>query len=453
MSGPRLAVIGGGLAGVSAALTAADSGADVVLFERRSRLGGLTWSFRRHGLWFDNGQHVFMRCCTAYRGFLDRIGATDQVTLQPRLEVPVLAPGGIASSITRTDLPAPFHLAGSLARYRFLSLKERAQLARAVLPMRHLDPGDPALDRITFGRWLADHGQSGRALERLWDLITLPTVNVPAAEASLAMAVKVFRTGLLDSSDGGDIGWSQVPLRQLHAENAARALSGAGVEMRLGSRVEGLAPSTDGSWAVSTPEGSDRVDAVIVATPPEVAASLVPVGTLPAVEGLGASPIVNVHLVLDRTVTDLPMAAGVGTPIQFLFDRTASSGVTAGQCLAISLSAADAYVGQRPEELVRTFRQALDVLLPSARHARLIDGTVSREHSATFRAVPGSAALRPPARTGVPGLAVAGAWCDTGWPATMEGAVRSGQSAASVAMGGLGDELAVPAPQLQGVPQ
>ncbi|HEY1466987.1 MAG TPA: FAD-dependent oxidoreductase, partial [Acidimicrobiales bacterium] len=102
MSAPRIAVIGGGLAGVSAALTAVDSGADVVLFERRSRLGGLTWSFERHGLWFDNGQHVFLRCCTAYRGFLDRIGATDQVTIQPRLEVPVLAPGGIASSITRT---------------------------------------------------------------------------------------------------------------------------------------------------------------------------------------------------------------------------------------------------------------------------------------------------------------------------------------------------------------
>jgi uncharacterized protein with NAD-binding domain and iron-sulfur cluster len=177
------------------------------------------------------------------------------------------------------------------------------------------------------------------------------------------------------------------------------------------------------------------------------------VGTLPAVEGLGASPIVNVHLVLDRKVTDLPMAAGVGTPIQFLFDRTASSGVTAGQCLAISLSAADAYVGQRPEELVRSFRQALDDLLPTARHARLIDGTVSREHSATFRAVPGSAALRPPARTGVPGLAVAGAWCDTGWPATMEGAVRSGQSAASLSMGGLDDVRAVPDPELQGVRQ
>jgi squalene-associated FAD-dependent desaturase len=464
-------VIGGGLAGVSAALAAVDSGAAVVLFERRSRLGGLTWSFRRHGLWFDNGQHVFMRCCTAYRGFLDRIGAGDQVTLQSRLEVPVLAPGGISSSITRTNLPAPLHLAGSLARYRFLTVGERARLALAVLAMRHLDPDDPALDSVTFGQWLADHGQSSRAIEHLWDLITVPTVNLPAAEASLAVAVKVFRTGLLDSTDGGDIGWSEVPLRQLHAENASRALAAAGVDVRVGSQVDGLARSADGGWSVSTPEGPHRVDAVIVATPPEVAAALMPEGTLPAVDGLGASPIVNVHLVLDRTVTDLPMAAGVGTPIQFLFDRTASSGVTAGQCLAISLSAAHTYVGQRPEDLVRSFRQALDDLLPSARHARLIDGTVSREHSATFRAVPGSAARRPSAGTGFPGLAVAGAWCDTGWPATMEGAVRSGQSAASMVLGGVdeepgnergrgekpgeerGSEQSGPAPQLQGVRQ
>jgi hydroxysqualene dehydroxylase len=451
MSRPRIAVVGGGLAGVSAALAAADSGADVVLVERRSRLGGLTWSFRRHGLWFDNGQHVFMRCCTAYRGFLDRIGATDQVALQPRLDVPVVAPGGITSSITRTNLPAPLHLAGSLVRYRFLSVRERAQLARAVLPLRHLDADDPTLDDITFGQWLTDHGQSAHAIERLWDLITLPTVNVPAAEASLAMAVKVFRTGLLDRSDGGDIGWSQVPLRQLHADNGSRALSGAGVDVRLGSRVEGLARSGDGPWALATSDGPIQADAVIVATPPEVASTLVPGGVLPAIDGLGASPIVNVHLVLDRRVTDLPMAAGVDTPIQFLFDRTASSGLAEGQCLAISLSAADAYIGQRPEDLVRSFRQALDDLFPSARHARLIDGTVSREHSATFRAVPGTAALRPPARTGIRGLVLAGAWCDTGWPATMEGAVRSGNTAASVALAESDHERSDQAPELQGV--
>jgi hydroxysqualene dehydroxylase len=435
----RVAVIGGGLAGVSAALAAADRGAEVVLFERRSRLGGLTWSFTRKGLWFDNGQHVFLRCCTAYRSFLERIGASDQVVIQPRLEVPVLAPGGVPSTISRSGLPTPLHLARSLARYRHLTLSERASLARAVLPLMRLDADDPALDQVTFGEWLTRHGQSAHAVANLWDLIALPTLNVTAAEASLAMAVKVFRTGLLDDNDGGDLGWSAVPLRQLHAENATRALTGAGVELRFLTRVDQVLPTGDGGWTVTIEgdAGPTEVDAAIVATPPETAAHLMPEGAIGPVTGLGESPIVNVHLVLDRTVTDLPLAACVGSPVQFVFDRTASSGVTSGQCLSISLSGADQYIGQRPEQLVRTFHEALVDIFPAARHAVLVDGAVSREHAATFRPGPGTAALRPAARTASSGLAVAGAWCDTGWPATMEGAVRSGNSAASVAVGPL----------------
>jgi hydroxysqualene dehydroxylase len=443
----RVAVVGGGLAGVAAALAAADAGAQVVLFERRSTLGGLTWSFQRRGLWLDNGQHVFLRCCTAYRSFLDRIGAADQVILQDRLAIPVLSPGGAASSITRSRLPAPLHLAGSLLRYRHLSVAERAALLRPVMALRRLDPDDPTLDTQTFGHWLAGHGQSPRAIERLWDLIALPTINVPASEASLALAVKVFRTGLLDRSDGADLGWSAVPLRQLHGENSARALASSGVEVRLGSRVDGVTSTEDGGWSVATsgpagtPGPSVPADAVILATPAETATRLAPAGAVPSMEGLGASPIVNVHLILGRRVTDLPLAAGVGTPIQFLFDRTSSSGLTRGQCLSISLSGADAYIGRRPEDLVRSFRQALDELIPAARRAELVDGTVSREHAATFRGGPGIASLRPPSRTGQLGLALAGAWTDTGWPATMEGAVRSGRSAAWVVMGGEGITL------------
>jgi uncharacterized protein with NAD-binding domain and iron-sulfur cluster len=144
---------------------------------------------------------------------------------------------------------------------------------------------------------------------------------------------------------------------------------------------------------------------------------------------------VNVHLVFDRTVTDLPMAAGVGSPAQFVFDRTGSSGATSGQYLAVSVSGADAYIGRRPEDLVRSFAHAVGDLFPRARSATLVDGVVSREHAATFRGIPGTAALRPASRTRTEGLYLAGAWCDTGWPATMEGAVRSGVSAANAAVG------------------
>jgi squalene-associated FAD-dependent desaturase len=429
----RVVVVGGGLAGVSAALSAADAGASVTLLERRGKLGGLTWSFLRKGRSFDNGQHVFLRCCTAYRQFLTRIGGEDQVFLQPALDVPVLAPGARAAHIRRVHLPSPLHLAPSLARYGHLSVAERVRLGPAVGALLRLDPADPGLDEISFGQWLHDHHQSPAAVANLWYLIALPTINVSAEEASLALATMVFRTGLLDDPTGGDIGWSRVPLGQLHGDNSAAALDKAGVEVRLGAAVQAI--DTDGETpVVSLGEESIAADAVILAAPPDVAALLM--GELvPAAAALGASPIVNVHLVLDRRVTELAMAACVGSPVQFFFDRTESAGAAPGeQCLSISLSGADEYIGRRPEELISTFFSALGDVLPEARRAQLVDAVVSRERAATFRAVPGTAAHRPAAGWLRRGVVLAGAWCDTGWPATMEGAVRSGLQAATSAL-------------------
>jgi squalene-associated FAD-dependent desaturase len=439
----RVAVVGGGLAGMAAALAAADGGAEVVAFERRPVLGGLTTSIRHNGLFFDNGQHVFLRCCTAYRGFIDRIGATGQVFLQDRLDVPVLAPGGARASIKRSALPAPLHIAGSLGTYRHLSVRERVRLVRPALALRRLDPDDASLDNVSFGDWLADHGQNKRAVDRLWNLIALPTLNVGAGEASLGLATKVFRVGLLDRSDGGDIGWSRVPLGELHGAIAARALEAAGIETVLGSPVGAIGRAPLGAFTVSSGARSVVVDAVILATPLRVSASIgASIGSVAGAreaEALGTSPIVNVHLVLDRKVTDLPLAACVDSPVQFVFDRTVASGAKSGQCLVISLSAADSYMATGSPELVSTFFEALRELFPAARQARLVDAIVTREKAATFRAVPGTAAFRPPTNTEVPGLFLAGAWCDTGWPATMEGAVRSGQQAASQALALLSD--------------
>ncbi len=157
----RVVVVGGGLAGIAAALSASDAGADVVLLEKRRHLGGLTWSFERNGLMFDNGQHVFLRCCAAYRAFLDRIGASDKVRLQDALDVPVLSPGGRRARIARTSLPlpSPLHLGPSLLGYRHLTLVERARLAGPVRALRELTLDDPALDAVTFAEWLRGHGQ------------------------------------------------------------------------------------------------------------------------------------------------------------------------------------------------------------------------------------------------------------------------------------------------------
>jgi len=438
----RVVVVGGGLAGLSAALACVDAGASVRLLERRPRLGGATWSFERHGAWFDNGQHVFLRCCTAYRDFLARIGASDGVVLQDRLSIPVVSPGRPVEVIARDALPAPLHLARTLLRYRHLTGPERWSAVRTALRLRRLDPDAPELDERSFGEWLAAQGQSPRAVDGLWDLICRPTLNLPSADASLALAAMVFRTGLLSDSRAADIGYARVPLAALHAEPAARALRAAGASIHTDTPVVGIARGVDGAvCGVDLDDGYVVADAVVLAVPHRAAAALLPHGAVPdsdRLSELGESPIVNVHVVFDRRVTELELAAGVGTPVQWVFDRTAASGIEEGQCLAVSLSAADEQIGRPAAQLSSGIVDALRDLFPPARAARVVDTIVTREGAATFRAAPGTRRLRPPARTAVPGLYLAGAWTDTGWPATMEGAVRSGTAAAAAVLADVG---------------
>jgi squalene-associated FAD-dependent desaturase len=428
----RIAVLGGGLAGITAALECADAGADVTLYESRPRLGGATFSIRRGGHWLDNGQHVALRCCTAYRRLLVTLGTERFLELQPRLSILVLDGAGNRAVFARSALPAPLHLTRALLSYRHLSVRDRAAAARAVTALRRLDPADPRLDETTFGAWLRAHGQSREAIDRLWDLIALPTLNLHADEASLALAAFVFRTGVLDESDACDIGVPTVPLQRLHGEAAARALRARGVRIRLRTKVERVRIAGDG-FDLHLREGTERVDRVVSAVPHHVAAELLPPGIVSAdeAERLGTSPIVNVHLHYDRRVLDVPFAAAVGSPVQWLFDRTASSEVEHGQLVSLSLSGADEELGLTRARLVARSAKAIARMLPAARDAQLLDSAVTREPAATFRGAPGSARLRPPARTDLPGLALAGAWTDTGWPATMEGAVRSGTAAAA----------------------
>ncbi|MBM3677249.1 MAG: FAD-dependent oxidoreductase, partial [Actinobacteria bacterium] len=348
----HVAVVGGGLAGIAAALDCADAGHRVTLLESRAWLGGATFSIERDGLWLDNGQHVFMRCCTAYRAFVERIGAADGVVLQDRLDVPVLAPGARGSRLRRSVLPAPLQLGSALARYPFLTAADKARLLPAVMALRRLPLDGPGVDGVTFAGWLAGHGQSANAVSALWDLITLPTVNLPAAEASLVLAAKVFKTGLLEETDAADIGYATVPLRELHHDRALAALEVAGVDVRLRASAAAVEAGTD-DVVVRTEADAVEADAVVVAVTHEQIEALIaphlPPGVSPGL--LGRSAIVNLHVAYDRTVLDVPFAAGVRSPVQFVFDRTASSGLTDGQLLAVSLSGADALADSTIEEL------------------------------------------------------------------------------------------------------
>jgi squalene-associated FAD-dependent desaturase len=437
----RVVVVGGGLAGLSAALRCADAGARVTLFESRTRLGGATWSTPHRGLEVDNGQHVFLRCCESYLAFLARLGVRDRALLQPRLAVPVAAPGRPLAWIRRDALPAPAHLARSLLGFHHLPFSARVRAAWNAKRIQALDPEDPTLDRQSLGDWLSRRGEGDAAIDGLWDLLVRATLNLSARDASLALAVKVLRTGFLDRADAADVGWSAVPLARLHAEPAATALAKAGAELQLRAPVDAIECRAGESPAVRVRGERVEADAVILACDHEAAAKLVPEESGRSgndLAKLGRSPIVNVHLLYDRRVLALPFVAGFGSPLQWIFDRTRSAGVDEGQYLVISLSAADAWVGRSSDDLRRELVPALAELLPATRTAKLRELFLTCEPAATFRQAPGTRALRPPARTAAKHFYLAGAWTATGWPATMEGAVRSGVTAASAALADLG---------------
>jgi uncharacterized protein with NAD-binding domain and iron-sulfur cluster len=493
-AGRHVVVVGGGLAGITAAIALREAGARVTLLEARPRLGGATCSFTRDGLVVDNGQHVFLGCCSAYRELLARLGMTGAVSLQDRFDVTVLSPDGRAR-LRRTRLPGPLHMGQALAGYSFLTLGERLRVTRAALAMMRLDPQRPGLDSERLGDWLAARGQGERARRVLWDLFTVSALNVAGDDASMTLAATVVKTALLGARDAADIGVPAIPLGDLHGQAGARLLQRLGADVRIAAKVAAVQPTPGGGFlvrladrTVSTrstplspngdPASSDppqaggraggpethaggpviHADGVVLAVPPDAAARLIPAGAVSSSTGssstgssstgssstgssstgpgpdrwreLGASPIVNVHVIYDRRVTRLPFAAAVDSPVQWVFDRTLSSGLPAGQYLAVSLSAADDLVDVPAARLRERFVPALEDLFPAARDARITDFFVTRERRATFRQVPGCAAMRPRAATALPGLVLAGAWTDTGWPDTMEGAVRSGLNAA-----------------------
>jgi hydroxysqualene dehydroxylase len=421
----KVAVIGGGLAGITASIALAETGADVTLLEARPRLGGATCSFSRDGLTVDTGQHIFLGCCSAYRGLLDKLGMAGHAPMQDRFDVTVLAPGGRKARLRRTALPGPLHMLPALGRYPFLSWNERLSVSRPALAMRFVDPSKPAVDQQRFGDWLAARGQTERARRALWDLFSV-----------------VVKTGLLGKNNAADIGVPALPLGELHGDAGATLLGKLGARVSLGAKVTAIEPVDGGGFTVRLADDELAVDAVVLAVPHEKAAPLMPPGALPdhtvaAWSGLGASPIVNVHVIYDRPVMDQPFVAAIDSPVQWVFDRTRISGISASehgrpghQYLAISLSAADEYADTPVAQLQERFVPALAELFPAAREATVAEFFVTRERRATFRQAPGSGALRPKAATRLPGLVLAGAWTDTGWPDTMEGAVRSGLSAA-----------------------
>jgi squalene-associated FAD-dependent desaturase len=411
----KAVVVGGGLAGLSAALDLVDEGHEVTLLEARPTLGGAVQTLpEREGDPDpppDNGQHVALGCCEAYLAFLQRVGQSGSVERRP-LALPVIDEDGSTAVIGAGAL--------DLLRYRHVSLRDRLSIARVARKLGSLTAGEH--DDETFATLLRQLGQSEHAIQRFWDVFMRPALNLRSEEVSAAVALFTVQTALLGERGASDLVLPTVPLGDMHGVAAGRALESAGASLRVNARVVSLEED-----AALLADG-ERVegDAFVVAVPSAESARLLGEPETP----LEDSPIVSVHMLFDRRILRHELAALLGSPAHWVFDRgrLTRSEPARGQYLTVVSSGAPKLLEVRGKELVDLMtREVTGRLGP----AELLWSRVSREPGATFAARPGTARARSGPATRRGNVARAGAWTDTGWPATMESAIRSGAAAAA----------------------
>jgi squalene-associated FAD-dependent desaturase len=387
------------LAGLSSALELVDAGHEVTLYEARPTLGGAVQTLpRREGDPEpppDNGQHIALGCFTEYLRFVDRIGQSGSVQRLP-LALSVIDEHGRTAAIR----PSPL----ALLRYRHVSVRERLRILRALARWGDSRGG-------TFADALRARGQSQRAIDRFWDVFIRPALNLRSEEASAEAGDFTVRTALLGERGDSDLLLPARPLGEMHGDAAGRALEAAGADVLTNARIESL-------------DGLDA-DAIVVAVPPRESGRLL---GEPEPE-LDDSPIASVHLWFDRVLLASPLAALLGSDAHWVFDRGALTGSPPerGQYLTVVSSGAPKLMELRGRELVERIAAQLTGRLGPA---ELFWSRVSREPAATIAVRPGSEAQRPGPQTSRPNVTRAGAWTATGWPATMEGAIRSGLAAA-----------------------
>jgi squalene-associated FAD-dependent desaturase len=421
------------LAGLAAGCALADSGLRVTLFERRPYLGGRASSYQHPGTGevVDNCQHVLLGCCTNLIEFYRRIGVEDKIRWYERLTF--LEPGGRASVIEPSSLPAPLHTAPAFLRAACLNLPDKLAIAAAMAALAPVMPRDKGESFLT---WLRRHGQTERAIDRFWKTVLVSALNEEIDRVSVPCAAQVVRESFLKSAAAGRMGVPTVPLTELY-NTAGDYIGARGGEVRFRSSVDSFRAEFAGV-TLFLAGGEENFDFVVFALPFDVLSNTLPQTSAaePLRQTLGrfeTSPITGIHLWFDRQITDLEHAVLLDRTIQWMFHKSKLLGRETernGSYVELVVSSSKTLVEKSRPEIVELGMSELREFFPAARAANLVKSTVIKEVHATYSPRPGVDIYRPPPETVWPRVFLAGDWTATGWPATMEGAVRSGYAAA-----------------------
>ncbi|MGH9556517.1 MAG: hydroxysqualene dehydroxylase HpnE [Terriglobales bacterium] len=434
-SGPMsstVAVVGGGLAGLSAGCALADAGFRVTLLERRPYLGGRASSYEHPGTGevVDNCQHVLLGCCTNLIDFYRRTGVAEKIRWYDRLNF--IEPGGRCSSMRPSALPAPLHYAPAFLRVAFLAAADKLAIARAM--MKLMESPLPESDQHFLG-WLRGHGQTSGAIDRFWKVVLVSALNEDLDRMSVHYASQVFRESFLKSAPAGRMGVPTVPLTELY-NAGAKYLEARGGEVRLRCLLESFRPeATEVCLAASSGEFS--ADFAVMAAPFDALLKMLPAtaeaaGLRAQLSRFETSPITGIHFWFDREISGLDHAVLLDRTIQWMFHKsrimTARDGT--GSYVELVVSSSKALLEKSRNEILDLALKELKEFFPAAAAATVLKATVIKEVHATYSALPRSGEYRPRTETAWPRVFLAGDWTLSGWPATMEGAVRSGYRAA-----------------------
>ena len=420
----RVIIAGGGLAGLAAAAALGSAGFEIDLFEARDFLGGRATSWPvspadPDSEIIDNCQHVLLRCCVNLMDFYGRLGVAGSIRFFKAFHF--IEPGGRVSTLERGILPAPLHFSGSFLRMRCLGLSDKTAIARAMLAIRRERTSRTDLDRITMLDWLREKRQPARAIERYWRQVLVSAVNEELDRMAALHGFQVFWLGMLARGDSYEMGIPDIPLRQLYAADQWSKIGRVTIHRRC--PIERIHVGNGRVSGVGVAGQIHTADHYICALPFERMKTVAPDLTID-IARFEHSPITGIHLWFDRPITELPHATLLDRTVQWMFNKSE------GRYVQLVVSASRSLTKLSREEIVSLAVEELREFFPAAREARLERAHVIKEIRATYSALPGMETLRPASATPLPNLFLAGDWTRSGWPATMEGAVRSGYLAA-----------------------